>query len=413
MRVPLGVGGVAPGEEGVLRGAETGPQRVLDVPGRTPGRLPLVHQRSVLGARGRPFGGVDERLGLGHDRFLALPGLGSLLVERGEVSGPALVELLARGGDPLPQVGVGAAVHPRDRPEVDGDRTEPLSDGLPVGAAGEALALGDERLLRLHRGGGPLGALGLSLRGTFADRVQHRSQASGERVQITDHRRGAEGGQQPPRARGKTRQVGAGDGQPLFQQRDFGGQIVVAPGEVGKALRRGACPPGADGALTRGRAYVHGAVVADTPPFGAVALAHRGPEDRRQVRCHSYRDRADGAHSAGRRQAEEALAGVGAGRRASSWWGRRTTGSSPVAPVPVPGAGPWRVPTAPTALFPAPLRWRAERFHGGSRTPDGIAAGGFPMCVPQHCRKYDSRLLAGNPVSTTVFLSGPSRVWPR
>src|SRR5206468_5790435 len=112
--VALGAGGVAGGEEEVLRALEPLPQRVIDVLGGAACRLPFSQQVTEGRARRAPIRGAGQFLGAFAQRLLGLPRARALAVELGEVRAAATVERLAGRRIPLPQRIVRLAVEPAD-----------------------------------------------------------------------------------------------------------------------------------------------------------------------------------------------------------------------------------------------------------------------------------------------------------
>src|SRR5690606_29462010 len=114
LRLALGDGGVARGEEDVLGALEPPPQRLVGLARRAAGGLPLAEQLAEDGGGAGPVGGVGEFLGPHAQLFLARLGGGALTVEFGEVRAAPAVERLARLGVALPQRVVDLAVDPAD-----------------------------------------------------------------------------------------------------------------------------------------------------------------------------------------------------------------------------------------------------------------------------------------------------------
>ena len=234
--VALGEDARTAGEEAVLGGPETGPQRVLDVLGRARCGLPLGHQ--VLHRRGRlfPVRGLGQLLGPADQLFLGRLGGAPLGVERGEVRPPPATELVAGGGEPLPQRVVGLAVDALDQlPFVD-DRAQPVARCLPRGGAlGDLLGLDGQGLLGRGRLGSGLSAGGAG-RSAFSWAAASSASIRAPRaVEITDGggvRAAAPSGRAPEC--GWRRVAGAG-GEPVLEQRHLGRKIVEAADVIGQA----------------------------------------------------------------------------------------------------------------------------------------------------------------------------------
>ena len=108
--VALGEGLGPAREERVLRGAEPGPQRVLDVASRSRGRLPLASSDRASRRRCRASRDDPDSSSARCDQLLLGDLRGAALgVELGEVLAAALAERVARRREPLPQRVVGLA----------------------------------------------------------------------------------------------------------------------------------------------------------------------------------------------------------------------------------------------------------------------------------------------------------------
>ena len=152
--VPLGEGLVAPGEELLLRRPEACPQRVLDIPWRAAGGLPLLHQ-----TRGRRRPSRPSRWRPTAPRRLAISASFASFAAPRCLSSSAKCE-------PRCRVKVSRALAnrfhsassvlrsmPRIVPPLLDDRLQPVAGRLPLGRLGQFLGLDAERLLGLDRGG--------------------------------------------------------------------------------------------------------------------------------------------------------------------------------------------------------------------------------------------------------------------
>ncbi len=130
--VALGEGLRAAGEERVLRGAEPGPQRVLDVARRArPAAFHSVIRSRMAAAVSFQSEDVDSSSACAIRRSFCLLGRAALGVELGEVLAPPAAEGVAGGGEPLPQRVVGLAVDALDLAPFLDDRAQPVARRLP------------------------------------------------------------------------------------------------------------------------------------------------------------------------------------------------------------------------------------------------------------------------------------------
>ena len=158
------------------------------------GAAPLVHEPLERARGGGPVGARRERLGLGDELLLGALRVGVLRVETGEVAATGLVEAVAGGAEPLPQVRLRLAVETRGRALVGLPLVEQLAHPgaarLPLDAVlrltGDRLGLGHD-LLALGRGRdaglGPVLLLDVALGGHAGlDLVE----LGGEGVEVAD-----------------------------------------------------------------------------------------------------------------------------------------------------------------------------------------------------------------------------------
>ena len=125
------------------------------------------------------------------------------------------------------------------------------------------------RLLRAGLGGRRVGG------------ADHRPRPRGQPVEVADRRGGRDRLGEDLRLALDLGRVAGVRLQPRLEQRDLGGQVVVAAAVVGQPRGRLAGLPGADGALAVGGAHVDGAVLVDPAPRGGVADLGGGHLDRR------------------------------------------------------------------------------------------------------------------------------------
>src|SRR5690606_35773165 len=187
LRLALGDGGVARGEEDVLGALEPPPQRLVGLARRAAGGLPLAEQLAEDGGGAGPVGGVGEFLGPHAQLFLARLGGGALTVEFGEVRAAPAVERLARLGVALPQRVVDLAVDPADGLPLLEDLAQSVARLLPLGGlGGDLLGLGTQRFLAL--GVLVAGALLLlpGVRGGFLGMFGDGPQALRQRLDVAD-----------------------------------------------------------------------------------------------------------------------------------------------------------------------------------------------------------------------------------
>ena len=278
--VPLVEHGGAAGEEGVLRGPEPLPQRVIGVLGRAAGSLPLHHQLLVAGRRRTPVGRLDKALGLLDQLLLAGACRGPGAVQVGEVRAAPTVERVPRLGEPLPELFVGLAVDALDRLPLVQDLAQPVARGLPLRRLGrDLLGLVDQRLF-VRDGLGP-GRLPGRLAGGHGLLGPHDQvvDPGGKRREVTD-----DGGvrERVPQMLGRGQcllRIAVAGLQSGVEQFALGAQVVEPPCEVGEALGRFARLPRTHGAFAVGRSHVDGAVRVDpTPP---VRMLFRGRRCRR------------------------------------------------------------------------------------------------------------------------------------
>jgi len=273
--IPLGEHGGPRGEEGVLRGAEALPQPLVVGARGATGRLPLRHQLTEPARGGAPVGGPRQALRLRDDLLLACGHLllGGLLL--GEVSAAAPVEARPGGPEAGPQLVVGASVPPGCGTPGLHQLAEPVPGALPLVGVGERLRLGHEGLLR--RPGRRTGLLaGLLVGGApLSHRGEDVVEPPGEGVEVTDRVRVDDRGAQPVHLSGRLRRADPPGDDPLLEQGDLRGEVVVPAGEERQRLLGGGVGEGSHRPLTDRGAHVHGAVRSDPPPRSGVRAGAR------------------------------------------------------------------------------------------------------------------------------------------
>ena len=166
----------------------------------------------------------------------------------------APVEGLPRSRVTLPQRVVGLAVQTADRLPFVEDRPQPISRGFPLRrGVGQLLGFGGQRLLagRLSR------ALLVATRtiggGDSFGPLTNAGKPGRQRIDIAEHIRRRQRLGQPGRGGLDLARVAGARSQPLFHQRDLGGQVVESQTEMGERGFRIAGLPGPDDPLA-GRA---------------------------------------------------------------------------------------------------------------------------------------------------------------
>ena len=258
------------------------PQRVVDIAGRASGGLPVGEQLAELGAGRTPIRGIDELLGLDAELLLGLAGTCPLAVQFREMRSAPSVECLPRRRIALPQRIVGFAVQAADRLPFVEDRAQPVAGDFPLRrGVGQFLGLGGQGLFAGGLGRAMLVATRAVGGGGGFGVLSDAGQPRGQRIDISEHIRGRQRLGQPCGGGFDLACIAGTRGQPLFQQRDLGAQVVEPPTEVGERRFGVAGLPGPDDPLAGRADQPHRSVVVDAAE--PVRIAGRRRNDRMGV----------------------------------------------------------------------------------------------------------------------------------